>query len=165
MTTFHRPIYFGLDPDTSGSVWWEPRSVLLTNDKYNRQWLVFADTATKLWASGSFRVPDNYVGSPNFVVRWATAATSGNLIVDGEYRAIADGESADPTTNQEAVTSGAVAAPGTTWLEKETVIALTGANFAAGDLVEYDVGRDGSDSDTIAASVVFCDVLFRYADA
>lgn len=161
------PIYGLLAPDTSGNAWWEPSSIALTNDLYAaRQVLRFKDTATKITAAGAFTIPKNYVGSAALVLRWAISAITGNVQLTGDYRAIADGESFDPTTHQESVNSGAVAVPGTTFLEKETSISLTSANFSVDDLVEILIGRDGSSgNDTAAADLLLLMAWLQYADA
>lgn len=157
---------FGTVPDTSGSVFLESSSTKLTNDLYPRLVICFNDTATKIGIRGSFMVPKNYVSAPKLAYRWACSATSGNVQWSADYRAIADGESFDPTTHQESVNSGAVAVPGTTFLEKETLISLTAGNFAIDDVVEFLASRDGSSgNDTAAAAVLLLGLWFEYADA
>jgi hypothetical protein len=167
VAVFRPPILgFGTVPDSSGSVFLEPSSIKLTNDLYPRLVWVFNDTATKISLYGAFPVPHNYVSAAALVLRWATLATTGNAQWDFDYRAIADAESFDPTTHQESVNSGAVAVPGTAKNEKETVISLTAANFAADDWVEFILSRDGaSANDTAAAALVLLGAQFQYADA
>lgn len=156
---------FGTTPDGSGSVFPEPSSIKLANDLYPRLVWVFNDTATKISLYGAFLVPKNYVSAPALVVRWATTATTGNVQWALDYRAIADGESFDPTTHQESVTSGAIAVPGTAKLEKETSINLTAANLAIDDWVEFILSRDGaSGNDTAAAALMLIGASFGYAD-
>lgn len=157
---------FATVPDASGSVFMEPSATKLTNDLYPRLVWCFNDTATKISLYGSFGVPKNFVSAPALVYRWATSVTTGNVQWSADYRAIADGESFDPTTHQESVNSGAVAVPGTAWLEKETTINLTAANLAADDLVEFLASRDGnSGNDTAAAALLLLGLFFQYQDA
>jgi hypothetical protein len=153
-------------PDTTGSVYFEPAAVnFQANDRYPHLVCVFADTATRIKLGGSFRVPQNYVGTPKVGLIWATTATSGNSDWEFDYTAIADGESGDPSADQEAVDAGAIAAPGTARLIKVTEISLTAGNFAAGDLVQFAIARDGSQDDTIAASLYLLAAYFSYTDA
>lgn len=167
MATHRIPLLnFSTLPDTSGNVFFEPSSIKLTNDLYSRLVCIFNDTGTKLSLRGSFTVPKNYIGTAKCVVRWATSATSGNVQLAFDYRAIADTESFDPTTHQESVNSGAVAVPGTAWLEKETSIDLTAANLAVDDLVDFLISRSGeSGNDTAAAAVMLLAAWFQFADA
>ena len=152
-------------PDTSGNVYAEPAAIVLqANDRYSQLVFVFVDTATRILLGGAFIVPQNYVGTPKVGLIWATTATSGNADWEFDYKAIADGESADPSSDDESV-GAVVAAPDTARLTKVTEIALTGGNFAAGDLVQFSIARDGSESDTIAAGLFLLAAYFSYADA
>jgi len=154
-------------PDTSGNVYFEPAAVnFQANDRYPGLVAVFKDTATRDKLGFAFHVPPDYASSPVIRIIWATTATSGNARWETDYTAIADGESGDPSSDQESVGS-TVAAPGTARLLKYTDLALTGGNFAAGDTVQGVIARDGAEAgpaDTIAASLYVYDVQFRYAD-
>jgi hypothetical protein len=155
-------------PDTSGNVTPEPAAVnFQSNDRYPGLVWKFADTSTRDKLGGSFTVPQNYVGTPKVRLYWGTTATSGNARLEFDYTAIADGESADPSADQESVAS-TVAAPGTARLVKVTEIALTAGNFAAGDLVQFSIARDGAEAgplDTIAAALYLLYAEFVYNDA
>lgn len=166
MATLRDRIYYALAPDASGNCWWEPASIADSNDLFpTNQVLRFKDTGTKITAGMRYTIQKNYVGTAKLVLRWKISATSGNVQLTGDYRAIADGESGDPTTFQESVNSGAVAVPGTTLLEKETSITLTSGNFAVDDVVEILIGRDGSSgNDTAAADLLLLMASFEYAD-
>lgn len=154
-------------PDSVGNVHFEPQAVnLQANDRYPGLAAVFIDSATRDKLGGSFRVPQNYVGTPKVGLVWATTASAGNARWEFDYTAIADGESADPSADQETV-AATVAAPGTARLVKVTEIALTAGNFAAGDLVQFAIARDGAEAgplDTIAASLFLLAAYFSYAD-
>lgn len=156
-------------PDTSGNVFFEPSGVKDTNDLHPRMVLVFKDTATRLVLNGSFKVPPNYVGNPKIKGRWKTSAITGSARWEFDYKAIANGESADPSANDESV-AHRQAAPATAALYAEFEMALTAANLAVGDVVQFALVRDGAEAspndDTIAADVVVepSSVVFEYSD-
>lgn len=152
-------------PDTSGSVYAEPAAInLQSNDRYPNDVIVFADTSTRIGIGFQVRVPKNYVGTPVFIVEYSTVATSGNYDWEIDYRAIADTESMDPSTDQENLRAVA-AAPGTARLRAAVTLAATGGNFAADDLVMGTLFRDGADADTISGSLYVWGLYFSYADA
>lgn len=167
MATKHLPIALGW-PDTSGNVTFEPAAVnLQANDRYPFDVAAFADTSTRDTLGVLFRVPQDYVGTAKIGIVWATVPTSGNARLEFDYTAIADGESSDPSADQESV-AATVAAPGTARLIKVTEIALTGSNFAPGDLVQGRIARDGAEAgplDTIAGVVYVLAAYFSYVDA
>jgi len=158
------PVYGGLKPDASGSVFAEPSAIKLTNDLYNNMVWVFNDAGSKLSLSTRFMVPKDYVQTPKIVLVWATSVTSGTVQWDIDYRAIADTESFDPTTHQESVNSGTVTVAGTTFLEKVTSIALTSANLAVDDVVDMLISCDTA-VDSAAVAVLLIWAAFEYADA
>jgi len=167
MSTHRIPILgFPTLPDNSGDVYPEPAAVnLQANDRYPELLFVFADTATKIGLGFAFKVPKNYVGTPKIVLVWATTAITGSVVWDVDYRAIADAESLDPSTDQEAVTATS-AAPGTARLRKDASLTLTAGNLAADDVVQGKISRDGADaSDTLAAAAYLVGAFFEYADA
>lgn len=155
-------------PDTTGSVYPEPAAINLeSNDRYPGLVWVFADTSTRIKLGVRFRVPDNYVGTAKIILIWATTATSGKVVWEFDYTAIADTESTDPSADQEAVTSTGTTVPGTARLRATETINLTSANLAAGDWVQGVIVRDGLDTtnDTAAASAYLQGAFFQYADA
>jgi len=166
MSTFRIPIMgFNTKPDTSGDVFFEPYSVKATNDKWDHLVAVFNDTAAKDELYGKFQVPQNYVGTPKFVVSWNTTATSGDIELDVDYRAVAAGESMDQATAQEALNQNDTAG-GSTDLLQEALLAATAGNFAAGDEVEFILARDGTDGgDTMSAAAMVHGIYFEYTDA
>jgi hypothetical protein len=164
MATHLLPIALEL-PDSSGNAYFEPAAVNFgSNDRYPGMVLVLKDTATRVGCGFKFRVPQNYVGTPKFVVEWATTATSGTFDVEVDYTAIAAGETLDPSSDQENV-AATDTAPGTARFRETVELAATGGNFAAGDIVLGSLFRDGADADTIAASVYVFGLYFSYADA
>lgn len=124
-------------PDATGNVYLDSLNSMNANDFYPSLAWAFADTATRLLLRGSFRVPPDYVGTAVIGVVWATTATSGNSDWEWDYRAIADGESADPATNQESVDLSPDAAPGTACLLEYSTASLTSSNLAAHDIVQW----------------------------
>ena len=155
-----------LQPDTSGNVFWQPSSILDTNDLYpTNQVLIFKDTATLLKSFASFLVPANYVGTAKVVVRYKTTVTTGNVLWTLDYRAIANGESGDPSTHQESLAGTATAVAGTTNLLSDITFTLTSANIAANDTMLISINRNGAGADTAAASLQLVDAYFEYSDA
>lgn len=154
-------------PDTSGDVFFESYAVKATNDVWDRLVLVFNDTATRIGVHGGFAVPVNYVGTANLVIVWTSTATSGAVEWDFDYRAVGgnDTESLDQAGTQQSVNS-ADTAPSAAHERMELSIALTDANFAAEDEVEFTFFRDGTDGgDTMAAAALLFNLFFEYDDA
>lgn len=153
-------------PDTSGSVYQEPAAVnLQTNDRYPGLVFVFADSGTRIKLGIGFFVPPDYVGTPKIGVYVACVPTTGDWRYEVDYTAIADGESVDPSADQESV-GATVTVPGTARLLDVQELALTAGNFAAGDWVEGVIVRDGADAaDTLAGSLYLLGAYFSYTDA
>lgn len=165
MATLKVPFGSLLNPDTSGSVFWQPASILDSNDLYpTNEVLIFADTATLLKSSGVFTVPQNFVGTAKIILRYKTTVNTGNVLWTIDYRAIAAGESADPTTHQESLAGTATAVPATINLLADIEFTLTSANLAAGDTVLILVNRNGAGADTAAASLQLIEAYFQYSD-
>lgn len=155
------------DPTATNPPRWQPSSVLDSNDLYDGiPRLVFdGSLSTKDGASCQFRVPDNYVGTASFIVRWKCSATSGDVVWDVDYNAIAAGESGDPSAVQEALTATDTAA-GTTELLNDASLSATASNLAVGDTVMVTLSRDQvSASDTLADEAEVVGFYFQYADA
>ncbi len=156
-------------PDTSGDVFFEPAVVKATNDFFQSLVLVFNDSGADDELFGRFEVPQNYVGTANLVIVWTTTATTGDVEWGFAYRAVGgnDAESLDQATAQESLLSGNNdTAPSATDERMEFTIALTDANFAAGDTVQYIFSREGVDGgDTLSAAVRVFGLMFEYNDA
>ena len=168
MSTHRIPILgWGTIPDASGNVFFEPYDVKATNDVWDRLVCIFNDTATRLGLKGGFTIPKNYVGTPKIVVVWTATAITGNVVWDFDYRAVGgnDTESLDQAGTQESVTV-TDAAPTAVNNRLEASMALTAANLAIDDEVEFEVFRDGADAaDTMAAAGIVFNILFEYVDA
>lgn len=153
-------------PDSSGNVLFEPAAVNFgSNDRYPVEVLVYKDTSTRLGCGFKFRVPQDYVGSAAFLCEWTTTATSGTLDLEADYTPVGgdDAETFDPSSDQESAGTTDTAS-GTARRKQTATISLTSSNFAAGDVVIGTLFRDGSESDTIAASVYVFGLYFQYAD-
>lgn len=155
-------------PDTSGNVYPKPSSIDDANDAAPHEILAFKDSGTRILAYTTFAVPKNYVGTPKLIVSWRTTATTGNVVVEVDTKAVADGESMDPASLNDDNGTSTVAVPGTAGLRKDTSFTLTGT-YAADDIVQLAVARDGAQNsgndDTLAAEWFLEGVFFEYADA
>lgn len=154
-------------PDSSGDVFLEPYDIKASNDVWKFLVFIFNDTSTRIGLRGMFRVPQNYVGTAKIVVEWSSTATTGDVEWDFDYRAIGgnDTESMDQSGTQESVNNNDTA-PGAAHRRLNCELTLTSSNLAAGDLVEFELFRDGTDGgDTMAAAAIFFGAYFSYADA
>jgi hypothetical protein len=154
-------------PDASGSVWIEPYGVSATNDVWGALVARFKDTATRIGLHGRIVIPKNYIGTPKVVIRWTAQVTTGNVVWDFDYRAVAPDnvESLDQATAQQSVTV-TDAAPGATDRLLETSVTLTAANLAVDDALEFILFRDGTDAaDTMVGDALLTDLLLEYVDA
>jgi hypothetical protein len=164
MTTTYRPSFADLlCPDTSGNVFWQPASILDTNDLYPAwQPLIYTDTATHDKAFARFSVPKNYTGNSKIIVRYKTTATSGNALWTVNYTSIAVGETGDPAAAQETLAGTATAVPVTANVLADVPFTLTAANLAADDTILIAIGRNGAGADTVAASLQLVDAFLEY---
>lgn len=151
-------------PDTSGNVYAKPSSVNDTNDFYPHEVLAFADSGTKIGASTSFLIPDNYVGTPKLQIIWKATATSGAVVWDVDFSSKAVNETLDPAAADESETV-TTTTDGTALDRNESEVTPTGSTFAVEDLVFVKLSRDGADgSDTMAADALVEGVVFEYSD-
>jgi hypothetical protein len=168
MATHRLPVFsFAARPDDSGRVYLEPLDVSGSNDQWDHFVWVLEDSGTKIGIHGSVEVPQNYVGTAVLVVVWTTPATSGDVVFDFDYRAVGgnDTESLDQAGTQEAVTVTDTA-PSAAFERMEAEIALTSANLAAGDTLQFLLSRDGAQAaDTLAADCLIVGAYLKYADA
>jgi hypothetical protein len=173
MATVQIPILgWGTVPDNSDEVFFEPFTVLASNDVWGRLICRFGSSnseqpTVRMGLRGGFVVPQDYVDTANIVIVWTATLTAGNVVWDFDYRAVGgnDAESLDQAGTQESV-SVTDAAPGTAYYRLAVTVAVTDGNFAAGDEVEFELFRDGTDgSDTMAGSAILFQLLFEYANA
>jgi hypothetical protein len=173
MATLRQPIVgWNTMPDGTGECYFEPFSILATNDVWKHIVCRFgtnnaAQPTVRHGFYGAFMVPKDYVGTAVLVINWSATLTSGNVAWDFEYRAVGgnDTESLDQTGTQESVSVTDAAASAAN--EKlEVTVNLTSANFAADDLVTFFFARDGADAaDTMAGSALLHSLHFQYNDA
>lgn len=164
MATITPDIFGALSlPDTSGNVWWEPASITQTNDRYPQGIWRFKDTATKISVGFRFIVPNDYSSGMTFGLVWTSTATSGNVVWTVDYSSASKTSSLDPSADEENLTTTS-AAPGSSQTGVNPTLAATGANFAAGDVVQGKLSRDGaSGSDTMAADAVLYGFYLSYS--
>jgi len=148
-----------------GVVFQEPSSVnVLVNDRYPGMVYVFKDTGTRIKLGVGFYIPPNYVGTPIIRLIWLTVLTSGDVRWEADLTSIADGESGDPSADQESIPL-TVTVPGTARLLKYTDLAFTAGTFAPNDFVQGVIARDGTEAaDTAAGSVYLYDAQFLFSD-
>ena len=155
-------------PDASGDVFFEPGTIKRANAFFKEMVLIFNDSGNDDELFGRFDVPINYVGAANLVITWTTTAISGDVEWGFAYRAVGgtDTESLDQATAQEALLSGNNdTAPSATDEHMVFTIALTDANFAAGDTVQFIFSREGADGgDGISAAIQIIKLQFEYSD-
>jgi len=154
----------GSIPDTSSDVFSEPYSIKDTSAVIDPLVYIFNDSGTKIGLRGLFQVPQNFVGTAKINVYWNANATTGATVFDLSYLTRTTGEdmgaAATSTTDTVTTTTNATAFN----LNKSTMT-LTSSNFAAGDLVPFELFRDGVNaSDTLAAPVIMFFATFEYAD-
>lgn len=151
-------------PDTTGNVYSKPDSIDGSNDRFPHEILGFKDSGTRIFACATFLVPKNYVGTPKGYILWRSTATSGDVVWDVDLKAVADGESLDPSSDDDAQTVTQTT-PGTAHLQEVASVTFTGT-YAPDDLVLAKVARDGAQgADTMAADALFEGFVFEYADA
>ena len=154
-------------PDTTGEAFFEPYTILATNDIFKHTILRFgssnsAQPTVDHGVYGVFTVPADYSAGASILIKWTATITSGDVYFVFSYRNVAVGASLDQTTFQQASTVTATA-PGTANLLLSSTISPTAGNFVAGDVVEFFFHRDGSNgADTMAGSAIVQDLRFSY---
>ncbi len=161
----------GTVPDATGDAFFEPYSILATNDAFKHLILRCgasnsAAPTVKAGVYGKFHVPADYNtgGTVTCKVYWTSTLTSGDVVFDLDYRAIGgdDTESLDQATYQESLTVTDTA-PSAANERMVATMTLTASNLAADDTVEFFFGRDGADgADTLAGSAIVHEVIFLY---
>ena len=157
--------------DASGDAFFEPYSLLATNDLF--QHLILrcgannaAAPTVKAGFYGAFRIPPDYNtgGTVTCIVQWTSTLTSGDVVFDLDYRAIGgdDTESLDQASYQESLTVTDTA-PSAANERQTATMTFTASNLAADDTLEFFFGRDGAaGGDTLAGSAIVHEVIFKY---
>lgn len=156
-------------PDTTGRCWFETYDVAASNDVWKNLIARFKDPSggQSHGLYGQFTVPQNYVGTPVIVPIWTATATAGNCRWRFTYRTVGgdDTTSLDQAGNEEQVSLTDAAPTAANRRLAPTGLALTAANLAAGETVEFLFERlDDTGVDTMAADALLFDLLFQYAD-
>lgn len=138
----------------SNSVFFQPWTVVSgsTTSIWQQTVLTFNDSTALVWYYGRFKVPAKYENSTAnaFLIDWTSTTTTGNRLWFADYRAFGgdNSESYDSTSAQQS-TSVTDAAPGAAARRLLATIAVSSANFAAGDTVLCRIGINGANaSDT-----------------
>jgi hypothetical protein len=163
----HRLDITPLFVSNNASVFWEPATIRFSTAPWENPILVYKEIASRVGAFAAFAVPTNYVGSPAFIVQWTTdTAVANDVEWDVDYRCVDVGESVNQAGSQEALNTEDTA-PGTAGLLQEvTVGSATAGNFAADDLCQVALYRDGTDAgDTLNDEACVFKIIFQYADA
>jgi len=163
----------GTVPDATGNAFFEPYSVLGTNDLFRHLILRLgannaAAPTVKSGVYGRFHVPEDYNtgGTVTAIVYWTSTLTSGDVVFDLDYRAIGgdDSESLDQASYQESLTVTDTA-PSAANERQVATMTLTASNLAVADTFEFFVGRDGAaGADTLAGSAIVHEVIFSYTN-
>lgn len=161
----------GTIPDATSDAFFEPYSILATNDLFRHLILrcgasnVAAPTV-KAGIYGKVRVPADYNtgGTVTCIVVWNSTVTSGDVVFDLDYRAVGgdNAESLDQASYQESLTVTDTAS-GTANNRMIATMTFTAGNLLAGDTLEFFFGRDGADAaDTMAGSAMVHELIFSY---
>ena len=157
-------------PDATGDVWFEPYSILATNDLYRHLVARYgannaAAPTVKSCVYSLAHIPEVYSTSATVTVEiyWTSTLTSGDVVFDFDYRSIGgdNAESLDQTTHQESLTVTDTA-PGAANRRMLATMTLTASNLLAADTLECAICRDGADAaDTLAGSVLVHEVILK----
>ena len=154
-------------PDVSGDAYQQPYDInnLAANRRHGI--LVLADTATRVGVDGAHHVPDikATIATATLFVLWSCVPTTGNFVLDFDYRVVDENEDTDNATWQQTVTTTVTPAATTRYLSRST-IALTAANFGPNRLLEFFLARDGvtEGGGGIADAVVIHDAYVEISD-
>jgi hypothetical protein len=158
------------DPaQTTDPAIWQPYSILAPGGGpwFHGQWIFGSNNASaptvRIGIGGLFRLPVNYVQTPVLLIDWSATLTSGDVVWDFDYLAVATGESIDQTA-VEALTVTSTA-PGATDQIRQATLTLNGALLSAGDLIAWALYRDGVDAaDTMAGAAQLHHLGLQFAD-
>lgn len=128
-------------------------TVLAQTDYDMGHWEFVKDVEGKLY--GSCRVPAGYVSGGTLKLAVAANATTGVTRLQVGTKAVADGETLNPTLTDE--TAQDITVPGTAYLQKVVSFTLT-ETLAAGDLLIVEVFHDGDHAnDTLNVNTILTD--------
>ena len=167
MATHRLPIGFGsLFPDNEFASF-IPYDLVDTGTTRNAIVLNF-DAASDGEVSGTFEVPQNWVGTTNLIVKWTSEGTSGNFDIEFLHRAVADTQRVDTNTTPATQTNTLIAAAptGSAGELEEDSISLTTTDWAVGEMIQFQFRRDANDAtnDTLASDAQVWQLLIEYSD-
>jgi hypothetical protein len=145
-------------PDSSGNGY-----PLFYNANPHRHlvWAFLQDVAGYWY--GTFRVPQNYVDTPQIVLSIGANATTGVSRLAVSTYCSAEGESYDGTYTTE--TAQDITVPATAYLRDDVTFSLT-SSPAVGDDVQFRIDHEGAHAnDTLAVPTLLFNVVFQYQDA
>lgn len=151
--------------DNSGDVFPEPYSVKDSGAVIDPSVFIFNESGAKDGILGIFRVPEDYVSAPKILLPWNANATAGVLNIDLSYLTRAPGEDmgAAATSTSDNATDTKT---GTAFVLELLTLTLTAGNFAANDMVLFELFRDSLDAaDTLAVPAIIFGLYFQYSDA
>lgn len=159
-------------PDDSNEVFQLPFNIIATTSIFKHLCFYFgrenaAQPTVAAAVRGLFRVPQNFSGSPTIQIFWTSSVITGNVSWKFQYRTSSgdNTETLNSGTWQEGPLEVIDAAPSTAYNLLNCSISLTTGNFAAGDIVQFELYRDGADiDDTLAATAILVMATFNYSD-
>lgn len=168
MATHELQLIGKLAPDTSGDIY--PSTLAaemsLTNSKATPCYVMEFPTGADIGFECAFVIPQNYVGTPELVIRGVLDGTPANVLAfTAQQVAVDDSETADVAYEAEDTASNS------TWtgyadedLYEETITLTPGSAYQPGDTVLLRFQRDDS-VDTTTFNFLLTGLAFRYADA
>ena len=169
MATFDYPILnHSLMPDSSGDVFPAPVSTQLTLTNAKRQNCIVMQfpTGADVGLELSFKIPQNYVGTPKLFIQGILDGTPANVLAFGAQQlSRADSEAVDTAYEAEDTASNSTWTGYSNEDMYEEEITLTPASaYVADDTVYLFFYRDDS-VDTTTFNFLLTGLFFRYDDA
>ncbi len=167
MATHRVPMLgFQTMPDSSGSVWFEPTSVDLSNESFSYIVLKYEESPSDITCYGAFNIPQNYASGGSAVVVWNCNPTTGDADFGLRWRSV--GGSAGALSLVQAIQGSATSldvAPSSASGRVETKITITAADISAGSTLQFGVSRATTGTDAAVAGPIYVHgVLFEYED-
>lgn len=159
----------GCNNATAGPIWDLPTSspavpACVTGTNTQKGVLEFADSAN-LSAQTTYLLPSTFTGTIDAKIKWATTATSGDVVFQLATVCVADAETDDPSFNTASTVTDT--AKGTTLQTNDaSITGVTATGCAAGELLHLKLSRDSAHaSDNLAATarVIGVELVIREA--
>jgi len=161
---------YATKPDASGTVFFEPMSAVYdtAGNIYDHLICAFLDDGNAArFLYGHFKVPEDFVGSPEFEMVWSTdSATSNSHDFDLGVRVITGdaAETFNVTTDEEAENVTDAVAGSLRSRQVATFTGWTVVVFHTGATCFWRLSRD-SLNDSLASTVWLFELRFKYSDA